>query len=280
MLAIRALDGTQGLLAAGSSAHAGPLICDPDPPYLTNPGYGFHLNSGHSPTSTRESGTYGRLLHIHGPGSSRGTPTYEHTEDREARSRRRRAVVACTPHASSVKKLLGSSSRARRGIFYRIRNSTVRVQPIIWFIPGERTPYEKRRDPSAWRVLSSWESLSFSPSSPIGLLFVPSLRPFLSPPPPPPPPPAPFFVSSNLCLRGARCNIYVSSWIASNTISPCCTSFLVLCRLRLRPLPLLSVPATMIALTAHASRPDPSSAFVAFPLFVLLLAYRRSFYTS
>lgn len=46
---------------------------------------------------------------------------------------------ACTPHASSVKKLLGSSSRTgrRRGIFYRIRNSTVRVQPIIWFIPGE-----------------------------------------------------------------------------------------------------------------------------------------------
>lgn len=50
---------------------------------------------------------------------------------------------ACTPHASSVKKLLGSSSRTRKGeggrggIFYRIRNSTVRVQPIIWFIPGE-----------------------------------------------------------------------------------------------------------------------------------------------
>lgn len=23
----------------------GPLICDPDPPYLNNPGYGFHLSS-------------------------------------------------------------------------------------------------------------------------------------------------------------------------------------------------------------------------------------------
>ena len=48
LLAIRALDGTQRLFAAGSSAHAGPLICDPDPPYLSNPEYGFHLNSGRS----------------------------------------------------------------------------------------------------------------------------------------------------------------------------------------------------------------------------------------
>lgn len=112
------------------------------------------------PTTTTTA-KYVYILNILGPGSSwslytriraRGSKKKEKEEWRRRKRERWRdwewsgkkersgeKRSACTPHASSVKKLLGSSSRTgrRRGIFYRIRNSTVRVQPIIWFIPGE-----------------------------------------------------------------------------------------------------------------------------------------------
>ncbi|KYM78389.1 hypothetical protein ALC53_11044 [Atta colombica] len=50
LLAIRVLDETQGPSAPRPRLlqrwlTRGPLICDPDPPYLNNPGYGFHLSS-------------------------------------------------------------------------------------------------------------------------------------------------------------------------------------------------------------------------------------------
>lgn len=189
MLAIRALDGTQGLLAAGSSAHAGPLICDPDPPYLSNPEYGFHLNSGRSPTSTNAIRNV-QTRRIHPRQDLRGA----HLRMNTFAKRREKGTMAGGQegeeeehggvHAARIarKKAPRLFLTSRKGIFYRIRNSTVRVQPIIWFIPGElRCTVEKRS--SAWHVLSG-RNLCLPPpaaASTIGLLFVPFFLPF-SPP--------------------------------------------------------------------------------------------------
>lgn len=138
-------------------------------------------------------------------------------------------------HAFSVRLSL------REGTFYRIRNSTVRVQPIIWFIPeetcvcvcmyvcrdgeGEAGRGEKERRGLATVCTIGLESLSF-PIAPLNLFFFPfssllrasshssrvlSLSFLLS---------CVLststlhhfprsFLSCNLCLGGARCSIYV-----------------------------------------------------------------------
>lgn len=74
----------------------------------------------------------------------------------------------------------------REGTFYRIRNSTVRVQPIIWFIPqkrvctmtvkGKRNVERKSGGGSPRCVLSGW-NLFLSPSPRLisfSSLFLPS----------------------------------------------------------------------------------------------------------
>lgn len=141
LLAIRALDETQGPSAPRRLLQRwltrGPLICDPDPPYLNNPGYGFHLSSQDAHPHPRT------LTYIHEE-SLRGTCRRKGGRTKGARGDRseglRRGKPACT-HPFSLSLSLGlSPSRlsSQEGTFYRIRNSTVRVQPIIWFIPEKR----------------------------------------------------------------------------------------------------------------------------------------------
>lgn len=70
----------------------GPLICDPDPPYLNNPGYGFHLSSQDAHPHPRT------LTYIHEE-SSRGTCRGKGCE----RGQRRGASTGQTgAHASFV----------------------------------------------------------------------------------------------------------------------------------------------------------------------------------
>lgn len=105
LLAIRALDETRGPSAAAAPPRRaaprrfprrwltrGPLICDPDPPYLNNPGYGFHLSSQDAHPHPRT------LTYIHEE-SSRGTCRGKGCE----RGQRRGASTGQTgAHASFV----------------------------------------------------------------------------------------------------------------------------------------------------------------------------------
>lgn len=100
------------------------------------------------------------------------------------------SVSISTSHAFSIRLSL------RAGTFYRIRNSTVRVQPIIWFIPKKRVcmcvcavtvkgkrDVERRSGGDSLRcVLSGWNL--FLSSSPrlisFSSLFLPSCAHLLS----------------------------------------------------------------------------------------------------
>ena len=116
LLAIRALDGTQGLFAAGSSAHAGPLICDPDPPYLSNPEYGFHLNSGRSDTCTpanSERTVYERIAYIHPRQDLHGAHPYTNTSTIEKKKRKKKREMGIYRSESRGKEENASVHAAR-----------------------------------------------------------------------------------------------------------------------------------------------------------------------
>lgn len=164
-----------------------------------------------------------------------------HVEGKGARGDRgeglRRGKPARTHPSSLSLSLMLSSSRlsSQEGAFYRIRNSTVRVQPIIWFIPEKRVcvraaTVKGKRDAerSGGADTIGLESLSF-PIAPLNLSFFPfssllRASPLSSLVLSPSLPlscalststlhhfPRSFLVSCNLCLGGAQCSTYAFS---------------------------------------------------------------------
>lgn len=70
----------------------GPLICDPDPPYLNNPGYGFHLSSQDAHPHPRTL-TYIREESLRGKGKGSARRVREGTEVRDFGGANRRARI-------------------------------------------------------------------------------------------------------------------------------------------------------------------------------------------
>lgn len=93
-------------------------------PTSATPSTGFTLTQDAHPHPRTQSGTYRHVAYIRGRISAEHTYVWIHSRREEKRARRRggrkgkkRSTAACTPHASPVKKLLGSSSRAGREFF-------------------------------------------------------------------------------------------------------------------------------------------------------------------